>query len=145
MLLARSRRYSGCSCRWVVLGRGQVSGQGLPTPICCPYSATRPHHSTGKLSPVYATGNTERVSGKRRESLPKCLCARVPTGWGEKEIEEMLDINLCASSTDYWSLLWPRDVLRHPPVFRMFMPSIDVDYHKYNDWMTSYFNRKKYR
>ena len=65
MLLARSRRRGGCSCRRV----------GLPTPIFCPYPATRPHHSTDKLSPICTTGNMERVSRERRESLPKCQCA----------------------------------------------------------------------
>ena len=68
MLLAGSRRCRGCSYRWA----GPRPRRGLgprPIPICFPYPATRPHHSTGKLSPVCATGNLERMGEKRRKSL----------------------------------------------------------------------------
>lgn len=43
----------------------------------CPYPATRPYHSTEKLSPVCATENMERVDGKRQKSLP--IHVRLPS------------------------------------------------------------------
>lgn len=45
-----------------------------PTPIYCPYPATRPHYSIEKLSPVCATRNIERVDGKSQKAF-KSLCA----------------------------------------------------------------------
>lgn len=47
-----------------------------PTPIYCPYPATRPQYSIEKLSPVYATRNIKRVDGKSQKAF-KSLCAGV--------------------------------------------------------------------
>lgn len=85
--------------------RVRVRRMGLrPRPACCPDPATRPHYSTEKLSPLCATGNMERLGGKRRESPPKFLCARVPTGKGEKGKREKVRMSLSLPCTPYYAL-----------------------------------------
>lgn len=55
-----------------------------PTPICCPYPVTRPHYSTEKLSPIFATGNMERVGWELQETCKKPMWRPIPNGMRRK-------------------------------------------------------------
>lgn len=95
MLLARC---SGCSSQRA--GPSSRSGfRPRPTPICCPYPATRPHHSTVESPlPVCANENLELVGGESRKSLRKACVPPKSQQYDEKASVHLLNCR-CDCST----------------------------------------------
>lgn len=82
-----------------------------PTPICCPYTATRPHHSTQKLSPACATETMERMGEKNTKGVcEKPMCRPSPSRMrrnGKKEKVRMSLTLLCIWYRVHWPIADP--------------------------------------